>query len=127
VYNTPTLPHATSPRSPALASFQGRLYLAWKGEGNNDLNVACSADNGRTFPQKYTSKETSQDAPALCMLGSNNALYLGWKGNGNANLNAAQVQTQGNAITGLAGKVLIPEDPSTTGASPSGDALSPGR
>jgi len=34
---------------PALASFNGRVYLAWKGDGNTNLNVMVSTDGGRTF------------------------------------------------------------------------------
>jgi hypothetical protein len=97
----------TSPRSPALASFNGRLYLAWKGEGNNNLNLMPSIDDGRTFGHKYTSAETSPDAPALCA--HDNGFYLGWKGDGNNNSNVAQVVIQGDAITGLSNKVIIPE------------------
>jgi len=42
-----TLPD-TSPKSPALASLNGFLHLGWKGDGNDNLNVMCSAD-GITF------------------------------------------------------------------------------
>jgi len=95
----------TSPKSPALASLNGRLYLAWKGDGNDFLNVMYSSDNGRTFGNKYTSKETSPQAPALCVHNGN--LYISWKGDGNDNLNVAQVTIAGNSITGFANKVTL--------------------
>ena len=92
----------TSPMSPALASLNGRIYIAWKGDGNNNLNLMYSSDNGQTFGNKYTSGETSAEAPALVV--HNNNLYIGWKGNGNDNLNVAMVQFSGNNITGFVNK-----------------------
>jgi hypothetical protein len=75
--------------SPAIVSFNGQLYLAWKDDGNNNLNMMYSADGGKTFGNKYTSTETSSDAPVLCMHNGN--LYIAWKGKDNDNLNVAQV------------------------------------
>ena len=95
----------TSPVNPALASLNGRLYLGWKGDGNDNLNVMYSADNGNTFGNKYTSPETSPKAPALCA--HNGSLYIAWKGDGNDNLNVARVNLQGNAITGFVNKVIL--------------------
>jgi hypothetical protein len=71
----------TSPLSPSLASLNGRLYIAWKGDGNDFLNVMYSADNGTTFGNKFISNETSPQAPALCIHNGN--LYITWKGDGN--------------------------------------------
>jgi hypothetical protein len=95
----------TSPLNPALASLNGKLYIAWKGDGNDSLNVMCSADNGRTFGGKLVSAETSPRAPALCA--HNNNLYIAWKGDGNDNLNVAQVNLAGNTVTGLSNKVTL--------------------
>ena len=89
----------TSPLSPALASLNGRLFLGWKGDGNDNLNVMYSTDNGQTFGNKYTSPETSPQAPALTAHNGN--LYIAWKGDGNNNLNVALVNQQGNNITGF--------------------------
>jgi len=79
----------TSPMSPALASLNGRLYIGWKGDGNDYLNVMYSANNGATFGNKFTSPETSPQAPTLAVQNGN--LYIGWKGDGNDNLNVAQL------------------------------------
>ncbi|WP_226990808.1 DUF3344 domain-containing protein [Methanosarcina acetivorans] len=95
----------TSPVSPTLASLNGRLYLAWKGDGNNNLNVMYSADNGMTFGNKYTSSETSPESPALCV--HNNSLYIAWKGNGSNYLNVAQVTMNGDNITDFSNKVTL--------------------
>jgi hypothetical protein len=47
----------TSPDSPSLASLNGNLYLAWKGDGSDELNVEYSSNNGASFGNKYTSFE----------------------------------------------------------------------
>ena len=41
-----------------------RLFLAWKGDGNAMINVACSDDGGRTW-REYTSGETTRPSPGL--------------------------------------------------------------
>ncbi len=97
----------TSPNSPALASLNGLLYLAWTGVGNNELNVNCSANNGTTFAGKATSKDTSQRAPALCANQGN--LYTAWTGVGNNELNVCKVNVSGNSVTGFSGKVTLSE------------------
>jgi hypothetical protein len=95
----------TSPKSPALASLNGKLYIAWKGDGNDHLNVMCSPDNGMTFGGKFVSGETSPQAPALCV--HNGGLVIGWKGDGNDNLNVAHVTLSGNAVTGFSSKTVL--------------------
>jgi hypothetical protein len=94
----------TSPLSPALASAGGNLYLAWRGDGNDQLNVMVSPDNGRSFGAKFTSGETSSAAPVLGTL--NGGLMIAWKGDGNDNLNVARVDMT-PAPTGLSGKVVL--------------------
>ncbi|HEY6342696.1 MAG TPA: hypothetical protein VIY49_14475 [Bryobacteraceae bacterium] len=86
--NKTTLPD-TSPVSPTLASHEGRLYIGWKGDGNDNLNVEYSTNNGQTFGNKYTSSETSPQPPCLADL--QGTLFIAWKGDGNDNLNVAAV------------------------------------
>jgi hypothetical protein len=81
----------TSPVRPALAVLNGNVYLAWKGDGNDNLNVMVSTDAGASFVNPYTSAETSTDAPALASDGR--TLFIAWKGSGNDNLNVARVTT----------------------------------
>jgi hypothetical protein len=95
----------TSPRSPALASLNGQLFIAWKGDGNDNLNVMVSGDNGQTFGGKFTSPETSPQAP--CLAAHNGNLYIGWKGDGNDNLNVAVVDVSGGVVTGFSNKVTL--------------------
>lgn len=96
----------TSPRSPALASLNGILYLAWKGDGNDFLNVMPSFDNGNTFAHKLViTSDTSPQAPALCA--HNGGLYIAWKGDGNDHLNVARVTLQNGIPTGITGKVIL--------------------
>lgn len=104
----------TSPFTPAIASCNGRLFIAWRGAGNPDLNVMYSSDNGATFGHKCISTETSVQAPSLGTM--NNALYISWKGDGNDNLNVARVAMTGNDIVGLIDKSILPD---TTQLSPS--------
>lgn len=105
----------TSPVSPALASFNGNLYIAWKGDGNDNLNVMVSTDNGATFGNKLTSPETSDDAPSLAVFNGN--LYIAWKGSGNDNLNVAIVNVDAfGSPTGFSNKVTLGE---TSPVSPS--------
>lgn len=84
----------TSAQGPALASNEGRLFLAWKGAGNDNLNVMCSADDGSTFQGKVTSLDASDHAPVLTSARS--GLYIAWKGTGNENLNVGRVQLLAN-------------------------------
>jgi hypothetical protein len=100
----------TTESSPALASHNGRLFLAWKGSGNNQLNLACSGDNGKTFKGKMTLAESSKHAPALTSHAGR--LFLAWTGEGEEKLNVAQVVAFANTagdcgIEGLEGKVVL--------------------
>ncbi|GIG88017.1 hypothetical protein [Plantactinospora endophytica] len=102
----------TSSDAPALASHNGRLFLAWKGSGNDNLNLKFSADNGASFHGTYTFSETSHHAPALASHGGR--LFLGWAGRGDEKLNVARVVLIGNTagafgIEGLDGKVVLDE------------------
>jgi hypothetical protein len=100
----------TSSASPALASHDNRLFLAWKGSGNDNLSVMFSSDNGASFGGKNISSETSDAAPAL--VSHNGRLFIAWKGSGNDNLSVAQVglfaDSQGGfGIEGLTNKIIL--------------------
>jgi hypothetical protein len=109
----------TSPLAPALASHDGRLFIAWKGDGNDNLNVMFSLDNGASFGGKFVSSETSSDAPALASNGS--GLFIAWKGSGNDNLNVAEVSlfadsSGGFGIDGFSNKVILGDTSPTASA-----------
>jgi hypothetical protein len=101
----------TSSDGPALASNEGRLFLAWKGSGNDNLNVAVSEDGGMSLRAKTTLSETSSHRPSLASHAGR--LFLGWKGSGNDQLNVAHVvllgSTAGTTGFELEGKVVLPE------------------
>jgi hypothetical protein len=102
----------TSDSAPALASHGGRLFLAWRGSGNDDLNLAFSDDGGASFGGKVTFAESSEDSPALAS--HNGALYMAWRGSGNEDLNIAKVDlfastAGGFGIDGLSNKVILGE------------------
>jgi Astacin (Peptidase family M12A) len=86
----------TSDRSPAIASDGiGRIFIAWKGSGNENLNLMVSRDGGLTFTGKFVSAETSDDSPAL-MGGRelDGRIFMAWRGSGNENLNVAKTTFQ---------------------------------
>jgi hypothetical protein len=98
--------------APALASHGGRLFQAWRGSGNDDLNLAFSGDGGATFQGKATFAESSGDSPSLVSHAS--GLFLTWRGSGNENLNIARVRCFASTfgafgIDGLDNKVTLCE------------------
>jgi hypothetical protein len=99
----------SSDMSPSIASHNGNLYLAFRGSGNENLNVMVSTDNGATFGRKHISSETTTDSPALVSCGG--SLYIAWKGSGNENINVATVDVGTNPanpnITGFSNKVIF--------------------
>lgn len=88
--------------SPALASLNGNLYIAWKGEdGRGFLNVMATADGGQTFGTKFISSDITSQAPVLTV--HNNLLRIGWTGiDGKGRLNVATTDTEGLTIIGYA-------------------------
>ncbi|WP_223643627.1 hypothetical protein, partial [Planococcus sp. 4-30] len=98
----------TSDESPAIAFHNGRLFLAWKGAGNNNLNLMASNIERTSFPIKKTFKDTTPYAPALVSHEGN--LFLAWTGVGEGKLNVAKVaisDIEGLRINGLEGKVVL--------------------
>jgi hypothetical protein len=84
--------HTQMEMAPALATFDGRLWLAWTGsDPQHHLNTMSSAD-GINFNQLATYVATSEDGPALAVqhgasAGQPDRLFLGWTGVGNKLLN----------------------------------------
>jgi hypothetical protein len=106
----------TTDNGPALSFHDNALFLAWRGSGNDNLNVSVSDDRGGSFHGKHTSPETSDDAPALAS--HNGRLYIAWRGSGNENINVAVVNRSGSGardIESISGKVILGD---TTDASP---------
>ena len=99
----------SSDAPPALASHEGRLFLAWKGSGNDNLNLQFSEDDV-SFQGKRVLAELSSAAPALASHPA--GLFMAWRGSGNENLNVATVGLFGNTaggfgIEGVEGKVVL--------------------
>jgi hypothetical protein len=88
----------TTEAGPALASHDGRLFLAWKGAGNDNLNLSFSGD-GSSFGGKHTFDDASDRGPALAEHGGR--LFMAWKGSGNENLNVARIQLWSNSQGGF--------------------------
>lgn len=124
--------HATS-AAPALAGYAGRAQIAWKGSGNDNLNVATvqtaglymsvgpdgheGLDGVEGIQDVVTLEEKSDDTPAIAL--HDRRLYIAWKGSGNEHLNIgllAEDRDHGNRLT-LRTKVTLGE------TSPRGPAL----
>src|SRR5262249_39044475 len=106
-----TLPERSDCR-PALASAGSRLFLAWTGQGDGNLNLLTSPAGGTTWGDKFTFDETSSHGPALAS--HDGELFLAWKGSGNENLNVARVDFAAPppappTVTGLSKKVIFDE------------------
>ncbi|MBS1690640.1 MAG: hypothetical protein JST91_00210 [Actinobacteria bacterium] len=96
----------SSDTSPALASIGDRLFLAWKGSGNDQLNIAFSRDDGQSFGGKAILAEESEYAPALAAHAGR--LYLAWTGL-EEQLNVARVKVGEFGIDGLDGITELDE------------------
>jgi hypothetical protein len=83
-----------SDASPALAIADPFVIVAWRGSGNKQLNVAASADGGKTFPTVATLNESSDLGPALTV--HNGVFFLSWIGLDNDKINVAKVTLIGN-------------------------------
>ncbi|MFJ3658251.1 tetratricopeptide repeat protein, partial [Streptomyces nigra] len=105
---------ATSDAAPALASHNGRLFLAWRGSGNKQLNLAFSQDDGATFSDtKVLPDDSSELGPSLAS--HRGRLVIAWAGVSNDAINVAKVVLFGNTagtfgIEGLADKNVLPYD-----------------
>ncbi len=105
-----TLGNETTEEAPALAAHDGRVFLAFKGAGNDALNMMVSGDGGASFQAKRILGDASDRAPALASHGGR--LWLAWKGSGNEHLNLARAILIGNTaggfgIEGLEGRDAI--------------------
>ncbi|WP_415494335.1 hypothetical protein, partial [Burkholderia ubonensis] len=103
----------TSPLNPTIAGMNGYLFLGWRGDGNDNLNLMVSADDGQSFGGKMISPETSSDAPAIAE--HDGSLFYAWKGDGNDNLNVARVDVTGFDVPPYIYQVNIPNFPVSPG------------
>jgi hypothetical protein len=83
--------------APALAFHDGRLFLGWKGSGNETLNLAAAAPGGFAFTKRKLT-DTSELGPALASAGR---LWMGWRGLANHRLNVASAILIGNTAGGF--------------------------
>jgi hypothetical protein len=67
----------TSVNAPSLCQHAGKVYIAWTGVGNNQINVMSAAD-GKTFASKVTLGDTCVGSPSITS--HNGLLYLAWSG-----------------------------------------------
>lgn len=79
-----------SESGPALASYNGRVWVAWTG-ADRRLNVMSSTD-GVLFDNKLTLNERSSTQPSIAV--HERSLMLAWTGGG-GKLNVARLTDQG--------------------------------
>jgi hypothetical protein len=87
-----------SKEGPALASHGERVFLAWRGVNDLQLNIMFSQDNGATFVGKKMLGDFSDHNPALTSHGGR--LFLAWTGTDN-HLNVRKVKLSTDAVGGL--------------------------
>ncbi len=99
--NKVDLPEKTE-SSPALTVFDGRLYVAWRGDNSaHQVNVESSS-NGVDFGNKVVLPENTIGSPALTVF--DGRLYVAWTGT-NHQLN---IESSSNGVN-FADKVTAPE------------------
>jgi len=70
----------SSDNAPALVAFDGQLFLAWKGNGNNGINIMSSSDGFATIDNHNTPEADNFADYPLSLAVFNNNLWIAWKG-----------------------------------------------
>jgi hypothetical protein len=89
----------TSPRFPSLCAHAGHVYIAWKGDGNDNLNVGEMQTSGHRVTGLHKRPilgDTSPKSPAIASF--NTRLFIAWKGDGNNNLNVMYSDDNGTSF-----------------------------
>ena len=88
--NGPAIPGQTTTSGPALAAFpnqdptQSKLYVAFRGDGDNTVNIMSSADGQNWGDFLRIPGQTTQGRPALSVFPNQNKLYVAFQGNGSS-------------------------------------------
>jgi hypothetical protein len=99
--NKVDLPEKTE-SSPALTAFDGRLYIAWRGDNSaHQVNVESSS-NGVDFGNKVLFPENTIGSPALTVF--DRRLYVAWTGTDHR----LNVESSSNGVN-FGNKVTLPE------------------
>jgi hypothetical protein len=80
---SPHVKNVATTHGPALASYQGRVYMAWKGEEGDNTIYWSFYDGAKWQPQTPLPAETDI-GPA--MVATDNAVFLVWKGKSDTKL-----------------------------------------
>ena len=75
----------TTNTSPALANYNGHLWMAWKGSSDSYLNVMDISNPS----SKKTFKDTTNTSPALANY--NGHLWMAWKGSSDRYINVMDI------------------------------------
>lgn len=100
---------------PSIAFHNNQIFLAWRGSGNEHLNIAVSNDGGFTFAGKLISDEDSDDAPFIAS--HNGILFVTWRGSGNEQINVGKIEisNDGTTVVRIKDKIILGD---TTDCSP---------
>jgi len=104
----------TTLQKPSLTSFNGVLYIGYKGETNKNIYVTPSG-NGQTFGNWSQLFETTTDAPALSSHSDGN-LYVAFKAEMSRNVVVSRLIVSANGSVQSSGRAFLPD---TTVAGPS--------
>lgn len=82
-----------SESAPSIATFRHRLFITWRGVGNNQISVAQVPVDKSGHPGEFveisTSPQSTWSTPTL--LATATKLYVTWRGVGNNQVNVAEV------------------------------------
>jgi hypothetical protein len=85
---------------PALAAFNGDLYLVWKGEGADTRMFYSKSSDGKNWTSQAQVGGNTSDRPAVAAFNGN--IYLAWKGEGTDSRMFFSSSSNGNNWSGQA-------------------------
>ena len=68
----------TSDATPSLTAMNGRVYIAWLGKGNTQMNVMLTSDLGRSYSSHITSSASGYGPPSVANFSGR--LFLAFRG-----------------------------------------------
>lgn len=73
---------------PALACWQGHLYIAWAGTNSgHSLNTGYYTDGSPNLSNKHTFTDSTFDSPDIAPFSVDGRLYIVWRGTSNSTIN----------------------------------------
>jgi len=111
-----SIPNQSTSASPALAAFNGSIYIAWKANDSSNKIFYGSSTNGTTWASSYSSVSGQSTSAAPALAAFNDKLFLMWKANDSSNKIYFAYSTDGTTWAWPANANSIPNQ--STSASP---------